>query len=536
MKKIILGLVFLGLVLLHACKDDPQVQPNVNSSPANVMITSTSVIENQPSGTLVGVLSTTDSDDSDTHTYSLVSGEGDDDNASFSIDGANLNTNAVFDYESDSLYTIRVQTEDNEGGTFQRAFTISIVIDIPFITTWQTTSANESITILTIGDGYNYSVNWGDGTMESAFTGAASHTYATAGTYTVEMAGAFPRIHFNFFATNNATKIQDISQWGNNPWVAMNSAFFGCSSLSSSATDAPDLSKVTNMSSMFQNAFAFNGDLSSWDVSNVTNMSSMFQNADAFNQDLSSWDVSNVTNMSRMFGSADAFNQDLSSWDVSNVTTMEDMFAAAFAFNQDLSSWDVSNVTTMKNMFEDADAFNQDLSSWDVSNVTTMERMFAFADAFNQDLSSWDVSNVTTMEGMFIGADAFNQDLSSWDVSNVTTMERMFEFADAFNQDLSSWDVSNVTNMSFMFLADSAFNQDLSSWDVSNVTNMSFMFAGATLSTANYDALLIGWSGLTLQNGVSFDGGNSQYSSMAATARQSIIDNYGWTISDGGQN
>ena len=41
----------------------------------------------------------------------------------------------------------------------------------------------------------------------------------------------------------------------------------------------------------------FNQDLSSWDVSNVTNMYGMFENATSFNQDLSAWDVSNVTNM-----------------------------------------------------------------------------------------------------------------------------------------------------------------------------------------------------------------------------------------------
>ena len=38
-----------------------------------------------------------------------------------------------------------------------------------------------------------------------------------------------------------------------------------------------------------------------------------------FNQDLNNWDVSNVTNMSSMFDDATNFNQDISSWDVSNV-------------------------------------------------------------------------------------------------------------------------------------------------------------------------------------------------------------------------
>jgi len=65
---------------------------------------------------------------------------------------------------------------------------------------------------------------------------------------------------------------------------------------------------------------------------------------------------------------------------------------------------------------------------------------------------------------------------------------------------------------------------------------MASMFYGVTLSTSNYDSLLLGWSQLTLQDSVSFDGGNSQYSAgAAATARQSIIDNFNWVITDGGQ-
>jgi len=216
---------------------------------------------------------------------------------------------------------------------------------------------------------------------------------------------------------------------------------------------------------------------------------------------------------------------------------MSYVFQDATAFNQDISSWDVSSVTTMSRMFNNATAFNQDIgSSWNVSSVTDMRAMFQDATAFNQDIGSWTVSSVTTMAYMFRLAAAFNQDIgSSWNVSSVTTMSRMFYGATAFNQDIGSWTVSSVTDMYSMFQDATAFNQDIGSWNVSSVTEMSAMFASVTLSTANYNALLVGWDALELQDSVTFNGGNSTYvSSAAITARANIISTDSWTITDGG--
>ncbi|SDL50341.1 thrombospondin type 3 repeat-containing protein, partial [Kriegella aquimaris] len=78
-----------------------------------------------------------------------------------------------------------------------------------------------------------------------------------------------------------------------------------------------------------------------------------------------------------------------------------------------------------------------------------------------------------------------------------------------------------------------SFDQNIGSWNVSNVSNLDGMFYNATLSTYNYDQLLIGWSALSLKNGIPFHGGNSKYC-LGSDARQSIIDTFGWTISDAG--
>ncbi|MFK7782003.1 BspA family leucine-rich repeat surface protein [Psychroserpens sp.] len=200
-----------------------------------------------------------------------------------------------------------------------------------------------------------------------------------------------------------------------------------------------------------------------------------------------------------------------------------------------LDAPDLSNVSSMRHMLRNTTNFNSPIGHWDVSNVTDMSNMFGEAISFNQDISNWDVSNVTNMLRMFYDANSFNQDISSWDVSNVTNMEGTFFEADSFNQDISNWDVSNVTNMESMFRRAISFDQDLSNWDVSNVTDMTTMFLFITLSTPNYENMLIAWNNLTLQNNVNFHGGGSKYCSIEATAaRANMIASDGWSIIDGG--
>ena len=222
----------------------------------------------------------------------------------------------------------------------------------------------------------------------------------------------------------------------------------------------------------------------------------------------------------------------------STVTNMSGMFYGARIFNQDISTWDVSNVTDMSNMFIDARIFNQDIGAWDVSSVTNMSHMFRAAGydsvAFNQDISGWDVSNVTNMSSMFYGARYFNQDISLWNVSQVTEMRYMFENAIMFNQDISYWDVSQVISMQSMFENAAVFDQDLGAWNVTKVTNFTDMFNGANLSVDNYNNLLIGWAGKAVRTGRNFNAGNSMYSAIASSAKNTLTNTYGWTITDGG--
>ena len=375
----------------------------------------------------------------------------------------------------------------------------------PFVTTWKTTEADESIRIQVGGTTGRYTVDWGDGTVSANVRGAQMHTYDAPGTHTVRIYGDFTRIYLDE-QQPNADKLRSIEQWGDIRWESMNSAFQGASNMVYRATDAPDLSGVTDTYRMFYGASSFDGDISSWNVSSVTNMYQMLHDAPSFNQDLSSWDVSSVTDMAHMFSRSSSFNGNITTWDVSSVTDMHGMFSQATSFNQDISSWDVSAVTDTHSMFAFTTSFNQDISSWDVSAVTDMRNMFSHSTSFNQDISSWDVSAVTDMRNMFDTATSFNQDISSWDVSAVTDMNRMFDHAASFNGNISGWDVSAVTNMRLMFYGATSFNQDISGWDVSGVTNMAYMFYDAT----SFNQDISGWdvSGVTDMYQM-FDGADS---------------------------
>ncbi len=271
-----------------------------------------------------------------------------------------------------------------------------------FITTWQTTTANESITIPTKDSGYNYRVDWGDGTIESGFTGDATHQYATAGTYTVKIVGDFPRI--NFDNTGDKDKIRSIEQWGNIQWTSFREAFYGCENLKLNADDIPDFTQVTELTSMFGECTNFE------DLKDTIN----------------SWDMSTIEYIHGMFYECSIFNEDISGWVFTNLLRTDSAFEEAFAFNQDISNWNMATVTDMAYMFYNATSFNQPVGNWTLGTVEYMYAMFYGATAFNQDLSNWDFSQVQDIEELFWGASSFDQDLSSWDISSVTNMSEIF--------------------------------------------------------------------------------------------------------------
>jgi len=99
-----------------------------NTSPSDIQLTSSQIDENEPAGTVVGILSALDGDDI-AHTFTLVSGDGDTDNANFDVVGTELRSITPFNFEVQETHAIRLRAEDDDQNSIEEEVIISIVDD-----------------------------------------------------------------------------------------------------------------------------------------------------------------------------------------------------------------------------------------------------------------------------------------------------------------------------------------------------------------------------------------------------------------------
>lgn len=107
----------------------------VNNVAPHDLTLSLSKISEHSSGK-VGDLSALDINMGDTHTYTLVSGTGDEDNGKFTISGTELHLMSSLDFESptdlgdtpgNNTYSLRIQTDDGNGGLFQKTVIVTVL-------------------------------------------------------------------------------------------------------------------------------------------------------------------------------------------------------------------------------------------------------------------------------------------------------------------------------------------------------------------------------------------------------------------------
>ena len=177
---------------------------NVNEAPTALASSSLSLDENAGADAEIGTLSTTDPDNGDSFTYSLVAGTGDSDNASFSINSGKLLAKNSLNFESKSSYSVRVKTEDAGGLSYEEALTITLndVNEAPTAIAIDASSIDENITVGSVvgalsttdednGDTFTYSLAAGTSDNDAFdidganLVTAAAVDFETKASYTV---------------------------------------------------------------------------------------------------------------------------------------------------------------------------------------------------------------------------------------------------------------------------------------------------------------------------------------------------------------
>jgi len=401
-----------------------------------------------------------------------------------------IGTSTVTGLIINTTYTVNVVAY--KGTNESSAITDSATTFNPFITTWDTEnagSATKTIVVPTTGAGYDCYIDWGEGGAEEHKTGTPgniTHVYATTGIKTVKIRGIFPRIYFN--NGGDKLKLLTVAHWGSIVWASMVNAFYGCANFTGTYTDMPNTAAVTSMLFMFRGCSAFNQSVN-FNTAAVTNMSYMFYDCTAFNQSVANFNTAAVTNMSDMFNGCKAFNQSVANFNTAAVINMSDMFCGCSAFNQSVANFNTAAVINMSYMFR--------------------------------------------------GCSAFNQSVANFNTAAVTKMTYMFYDCSVFNQSVANFNTAAVTSMLYMFCNCSAFKQSLATFALTAITNMSNMLIGcninATGTSTNYDNTLIAWANADVPDSMNFHAGTSKYGAGAgATARDSLITDDLWTITDGG--
>ncbi|WP_291720738.1 BspA family leucine-rich repeat surface protein, partial [Bernardetia sp.] len=194
---------------------------------------------------------------------------------------------------------------------------------------------------------------WGDiawTSMEAAFKGCTNLTTIGAGATNVPNLGGVSTMWEMFQGCTNFVGDINMNSW--------------------------DVSGVQTFARAFQDASIFNQPLDNWDVSSGTTFGRMFDGASSFNQDLT-WSFNTSTlvnlNMQGMFEDATAFNGDVSGWNTERFRNLFFMFTNSPNFDQDLSSWNVENVNNMTEMLRGTDMsqanYDATLISWASQSV-----------------------------------------------------------------------------------------------------------------------------------------------------------------------
>lgn len=208
-------------------------------------------------------------------------------------------------------------------------------------------------------------VYWGQGDDPISFNDTITHTYATPGQDREGWVSFRRTVNFC------GPALTEIKSW-RDPAIGQVTFYCedrdqGCPNL----TKVPDelFKGIISFADMFRKATSFNDEsVSNWRTpTGVGIYRNMFRDATSFNQAVPF--VGRVYITAGMFQNATAFNRDLSRLFTGGLYDATSMFEGAARFTSDLSGWNVSRLRLADAMFKNASTFNADLSSWCVQNI-----------------------------------------------------------------------------------------------------------------------------------------------------------------------
>ena len=239
---------------------------------------------------------------------------------------------------------------------------------------------------------------------------------------------------------------------------------------------------------MFNDASAFNGDISSWDTSNVTNMEICLVMRQHLTKIFEVWNTLNVSDYTNMFQSATAMISTYTGVTGFGTSPNYTPTSAFFNLTPTLDFTFDNGATAIGAVslpYQGSGTFSVDWGDG-VTDTSLTHTYTATSATAKVRAHRWNNHRVWSSKLVwscsFLRALRITQEM----ITGVGERELLtFEFA--FYQNASkltsvpSTIPVGTNNMGSMFANCLLFNQDISGWNTSNVTNMGGMFSGASV-------------------------------------------------------
>lgn len=397
------------------------------------------------------------------------------------------------------------------GNSFNKAYLGSDIVfeGVAFISLWETTTANETITLpYTLLGTYTGVIDWGDGTVTPNTYANRSHEYATADQYTIKIRGTVDGWIFLGFEASNLLNIENLDGLDS----VGSFAFYLCDNLT--AVNTEETVFFDNFSQSFEGCLSLDFSLLSGKI-NTSNCSSFLRGFRNSSLDIDlGIDLSNATTISRLY-ELTAYN-DVVNINAPNLSDCSYFVASNSTFNQTVTITS-NNLTSALASF----ILCTSLDSPIVINSTSLTNVSSFLDLCSNFNSSVTINSLVLSNcfRMYQSCTIYNQPIT-YSTDNVENMDRMFASALAFNQPLDHLNYGKVKTLNNFMLGKSFLNYD----------------------ATYYDDLLIKWDDLPSNGGLDFSiftnvnitMGTIKHTIAGATARASLISK-GFIITDGGQ-